>query len=284
MRCCWRMMCGGLLTGLMAVSTVSGQEVVTESVQEGNVTVTVEAKEVAEEATASEGDEAAAETDEGKVKSSTSVTSTITIVSVDDEGNVVKKTFTIDGTGAEAKQNAAAAGVSVDVKEVGGKGKLTLKLPNGTVKNLDLGTGDLLGGGIIELQVEDKGENKEGGQARVMRLQAQQLSEQVRKSLESIGPNGGIDPEEISEQIRAAMSEALAGQEEGMKLMRLGRAIVLEGKDIGDQAVRRYEFRADRDTKENDSSSSAILEKLEAIMKRMDKIEADIAELKQAKE
>jgi hypothetical protein len=270
----------------MAMSPVSGQESAVEGVQEGTVTVTVEAAKDEDDAAATEEDESSQESGDGKekVKSTTNVTSTITVVTVDDEGNVVNKTFTIDGTGGKSKAGVAT-GFGIDLQEGSAKGKITLKLPDGTSKTIDLGAKELLGDRVIELQVENKGEDSAGEQARVMRLRARELSEQVRKSLEGIGgADGLIDPEEISEQIRAAMSEAMAGQEEGLKLMRLGRAIVLDGKDIGDQAVRRFEFRADHKAKEGDSSSAAILEKLESIMKRMDKIEADIAELKQAKE
>ncbi len=237
----------------------------------------------------------------GSSKLATEVVSSINIVMVDDDGKVVTKAVNIAGDHPKGAVAETANAQEFELKMDDGMKILTIKMPDGSTKTIDLNKTGVDVAKMIEVRrvgemievnrvgEEESDESEEGKEKTVhLEIHAAAVADEVRKSLEGLDLEGVVDAKQIAEQIRAAMGEVVPGKD-GTKLMKFGRAIVLEGKPLDGtidiKPGRRIELRRAIDAKAAATNgSSAVLEKLDAIMKRMDQIESDLAELKKSKE
>jgi hypothetical protein len=229
---------------------------------------------------------------EGEAKDSsthtTKVHSSFNIVMVDDDGKVITKTIKVDGDHPHAVIGEKLHAGAFELKMDEGK-SITIQMPDGSKKTIDLRKAGADVDKMIEVRVVGKEEAGEGTEKAIkLEVHASAIADEVRKSLEGLDLEGVVDAKQIAEQIHAAIGEVVPGKD-GTKLMKFGRAIVLDGKPmdgtIDIKPGHRIELRRAIEGKAiARDSSSAVLEKLDAIMKRMDQIESDLAELKKSKE
>lgn len=246
------------------------------------------------------------------------VTSTFTVVTVDEDGNVISENI----KGGEGQAINRGTSMNFQIKD----GVLEILLPDGSKKQVQLGEANAKGKVALsilgefpadELKLEaSEVQLREGveikGLAEVVKGFEVQLGESM-KGLDQVLQH--LDKEE-SEQLRKKISEAIRKSlpNQQMKLFRLGEAAIVtaeagnaegsepsEGAEVievrvegeaGDkQSLRRIKvirngtgtmiLRNEAEQPQVVSAENAILQKLDQIIERIEKLEADVKQLKQ---
>lgn len=254
-----------------------------------------------------------------EAKAESSATASVSIVTVDGDGKVTKKTITqsVSGnTGAEdGDKEAKSASKNIEVKQT--ENRLEVVLPDGTRKVIELG--DVLKNrvdGVFELRLDEQ-PGEDGRVVQGFRIQgipdtvklnellASQLSK-LKETQQQIAKEQG-DLAEQQAKIAAELSGKIAkaiqieiGGEDGPQIAKFGKMFFLDDV-IGDEAEVQVEVEIDAQGRpvlqsgrriigralpskitrnEPSQIEEKILDKLEAVLERLEKIEREIETLK----
>lgn len=246
------------------------------------------------------------------------VTSTFTVVTVDEDGNVISENI----KGGEGQAIKSGTSMNFQVKD----GVLEILLPDGSKKQVQLGEATAKGKVALSILGEFPADELKLEASEVQLLEGVEIKglEDVVKGFEvQLGESmkgleqalQHLDKEE-SQQLRKKISEAIRKSlpNQQMKLFRLGEAAIVtaeagnaegsepsEGPELievrvegeaGDgKSLRRIKvirngsgtmiLRNEGEQPEVAGAESAILQKLDQIIERIEKLEADVKQLKQ---
>lgn len=213
-------------------------------------------------------------TDEAKKEAKVEATSTVTVMVVDEDGKVIKKSTT-----SESKNEGET---KVQVEVVDGKQVIELILPDGTRKKINI-AGEAKPGNISKVmswtfRADDSGKD--------VPAELKKAQEKLEKMLKDVDVDVKVDAAKIQDQVKQAiikvgpikeMADGIASE----LLVELGdSAIVVAGEEeSGDEGPKvRRPFQIRRLSAAGDGMTE-VMKKLEEITKRLEKIEARLDEM-----
>ena len=229
-------------------------------------------------------------TSKDKAKVETKSTATVTVVVMDKDGNVIKESSTTKESSDESSDAKGSGGegkkqTQVRVESKDGKQVVELTLPDGTKKTIDLDIPELkgsLGGAPAKaamgwvFRVDEDGEGN---------VEISKMAEELSKKLGNLDVDVRIDAAKIATEmkdaiIKIAPSKVLDGKVlDGKMLFEIGESAIVVTDDVseeevdGNKLLKRFQVR--RMGGPGDGMA-AVLEKLESLSKRLEKIEAQL--------
>lgn len=246
------------------------------------------------EPSASEGKEKK----EKEVKVEKVVTSTISIVTVDDEGNVVTKTITSDDDGhvvmKDGDNKVVAKSIAIAGAKVGKDGEVAksinveqkdgviqITLPDGSTKTINLGK--IMKDGAEEvLQIKELPLNVTPSVDGAIEIEAEAigemkgLAEALKSNLKIFSEVEGL--EGLSEEMAEKLSKAIEinfdeGDGDGPHIARFGKIVVLGDRvEDGGQGFR-FEMKVDGEGEAEASSDGEVKKKKKVVMQKLQQAE-----------
>lgn len=216
---------------------------------------------------------------EAKVESS--AVSTVTVVVMDDDGKVIKKSTT--------SKTSEGGPQKVHVQVIDGKRVIEITAPDGTKKTINVGAAVASGDAVDRVMSWAFKTDKDGELSEVKEVQ-----EQIAKVLKDLDVNVTVDAEMIADQVKAAiiqvrpaveMAKEVTGELAGEVLVEIGESAFIvesgqpEGEGKEDGKLRRpLQIRR---IAAAGAGMPELMKKLEEITQRLEKIESRLDKIEQ---